>query len=457
MRIQTKPQSNVTPFTMIAGKTLDVPQSEPAEEALIASILANPSIYHSVSTSLCDGRAAFFYLRCAYIYDAMAKLVSDNTAIDVVTLSELMLNDETMSDSFKGFGGPAYFTRLMSNNIHYRNYIDYVNIVNATYKRRVMLQTADDLRKAAMDNEVPVQSSINTAYSHLDRLNDKSRTFTTISDGLQIHVEMAEDALNNPNSGIPSGIKILDDLIDGFHNRRVYVIAARTHHGKTAFMLSVALNAAKVGKRIGIFNVADGNSQDVISRLVGMEASLKGHEILMGRLKPQEFSRYIEASSKLAKLPIYIESKKGMTLPELLISARNMKYRYGLDMICIDYIQRIGIDTSKQGAPQDKVHQLSYISTAITKLADEDCLNIPIVIGAQLNRGAVGKEPAMSDIQGCGGIEQDADVVSLPYRKDLKSDRMILIVDKNKVNGVIGSVNVSFEQKSTLISDIDYS
>jgi replicative DNA helicase len=142
-----------------------------------------------------------------------------------------------------------------------------------------------------------------------------------------------------------------------------------------------------------------------------------------------------------------------MSLPELLIKARNMKYRHGLDMICIDYIQRIGIDTTKKGAPQTRAEQLAYISKTITKLADETFLDMPIIVGAQLNRGADGRRPGIADIKGSGAIEEDADAIIMPYRENFSDDLIELIVGVNKITGRTGTVEARINPVSTKIEN----
>ncbi len=459
---QAKPNSNIIPLQQPFGglEFPGIPQSEPAEQGLIAALLYNPHIFHEVASSLDDD--AWFYTKHDAIWKGMVELANDGIPIDMVTLPRRLL--ETESHAFEesalhDVGGPAYLTQLLADNtsVPSRNYKAYVGIINEVYRRRCMLQAGDEIKAAALDYEAEINESVNIAYGHLDKLNDKSRTFTTIGDGLKAHLDIAEERRENPLAmGVPSGISKLDTMIDGFHKRRVYLIGARTHHGKTALMMSIAIHAAEQGIRVGIFNTADGNKQDVISRLIGIAANANSHEILMGRCEAQEYSRYVEATVKVSKYPIYIESEMGMTLPELLVKARNMKYRYGLDMICIDYAQEIGIDISHPKAPTTRVDQLRHISSTITKLSGESFLNLPILLAAQLNRGAEGRSPNSADIKGSGAFEQNADAIILLYRENFSSETMELVVTKNRITGRTGTIDVSFNKVSTKIGDLQW-
>ena len=459
---QAKPRSKIIPFSLQRPsdglKALGIPESEPAEQGLIAALLYNPHLFHEVAATLDDG--AWYYREHTIIWNAMNELVNDGISIDMVTLPRRLLETEstTQESALHEVGGPAHLSGLIRDNIgSSRNYKAYVGIINETHRRLCMLVAADEIRDAATDYKVEINESVNIAYGHLDKLNDKNRTFTTIGDGLKAHLDIAEERRQNPIAmGIPSGISKLDKKIDGFHKRRVYLIGARPSHGKTALLMTIALYAAEQGMRVGVFNTADGNTEDVTGRIIGIEANVNSHEILMGRCDAEEYSRYFEAVSKVREYPIYIESAKGMTLPELLVKARNMKYRYGLDMICIDYAQRIGIDLSHPKAPVNRADQLAYISQKITDLAGEEFLNLPILVGAQLNRGAEGRRPAKSDIKGSGAFEEDADVVIMPYREDFSSETMEIIVDKNKVTGRTGTIDVQINRVSTKIGDLQW-
>ncbi len=412
-------------------------------------------MFFEVAATLDDN--AWFFPKHAIIWEAMNQLTNDSIAIDNVTLSEHLLQTKssTQAHALEYVGGPVYFTQLLADNIGAsRNYKAYVDIINEGHRRRCMLIASDELRRDATDYDADINESVNQSYSVLDKLSDKNRTFTTIGDGLKAHLDIAEQARANPIAmGIPSGISDLDKMIDGFHKRRVYLIGARTHHGKTALLMTVALHAARQGLRVGIFNTADGNKQDVISRIIGIAANVNSHDILMGRCDAAQYSRYVDATRKVEKYPIYIESEMGMTLPELLVKARNMKYRYGLDIICIDYAQEIGIDTSHPKAPSTRVDQLRYIATAISKLAGGEMLNLPILLAAQLNRGAEGRSPIISDIKGSGAFEQTADVIIMPYREDFSLENMVLKVGKNRVTGRTGTVEAMINKVSTKISD----
>jgi replicative DNA helicase len=98
----------------------------------------------------------------------------------------------------------------------------------------------------------------------------------------------------------------------------------------------------------------------------------------------------------------------------------------------------------------------------LTTIADENHLNCPIVVGAQINRAGrkkVSKPPTKSDIKGCGNIEEDADAVILSWYEAvdnvnaLYKDKVALIVDKNKITGRLGRVDTRIDKVTTRLFD----
>jgi replicative DNA helicase len=91
---------------------------------------------------------------------------------------------------------------------------------------------------------------------------------------------------------------------------------------------------------------------------------------------------------------------------------------------------------------------MSEILRGVKRMARE--FKIPVVVLAQLNRDheKEGRPPRLSDLRDSGSIEQDADLVLLPYRKNSQDDYsdvigIDLIIAKQR-NGPIGRVPLDF-------------
>lgn len=80
-----------------------------------------------------------------------------------------------------------------------------------------------------------------------------------------------------------------------------------------------------------------------------------------------------------------------------------------LDVLFIDYMQRIGADGDDGRATE--AQRIEAVANALKDLATRK--GVAVVALAQLNRGAAGEKPRVTHLRGSGGIEQAADAVFL--------------------------------------------
>ena len=109
---------------------------------------------------------------------------------------------------------------------------------------------------------------------------------------------------------------------------------------------------------------------------------------------------------------------------------------------------------------ENRVQELSQITRSLKIIARE--FNVPIIALSQLSRNVenrIEKKPLLSDLRESGSIEQDADLVLMLYKKDSSVDsnqtnQIELIIAKQR-NGPIGSIQLSFDQRSNKFSNIE--
>ena len=73
-----------------------------------------------------------------------------------------------------------------------------------------------------------------------------------------------------------------------------------------------------------------------------------------------------------------------------------------------------------------------------------------------MNRNADGRSPGVVDIKGSGAFEEDADVIIMLYRENFSKDSMELIVNKNRVTGNIGTIDVQINSTSSKIENLGW-
>jgi replicative DNA helicase len=175
----------------------------------------------------------------------------------------------------------------------------------------------------------------------------------------------------------------------------------------TSFLLSVAMNAAKVGSRIGIFSMEMGAEQ-IVQRLVSMESGIDMQRLRLGRINEEEWLTFVNVIGRLSELRIYIDDTPAMTPLQLRAKTRRLQHEAGLDLVILDYIQLMN---GGGGFMNNRVQEISYISRALKELARE--LNVPVFTAAQLSRAVEqrqDKRPQLSDLRESGCVAGDSRV-----------------------------------------------
>lgn len=280
-------------------------------------------------------------------------------------------------------------------------------------------------------------------------------------------------------SGIASGFKDLDKMLQGFHEEDFIIVAARPSVGKTAYALNVAQNAALSvdnpdGAGVAIFSL-EMPAENLIQRMVGAKQNLDLHVLRQGApaMDDSDWRKLSVGMAEVAASEITIIDEPVMDLKFIYKMARQTKADFDRRhpnkqfMIIIDYLQLIMGDRKSGG---NRMQEISDISRGLKQLAR--ILKCPVIALSQLSRKVEerqDKRPMMSDLRESGQIEQDADVIQFLYREDYydketEDQNMIEIIIAKQREGSTGNVklaflkefgkflNVSWDAKSTVVS-----
>ena len=240
--------------------------------------------------------------------------------------------------------------------------------------------------------------------------------------------------------GVPTGFIDVEKVIGSMIAGNVYIVAGRPGDGKTAFLLSVARNVAKSGKRVGIFSLEMSRMQ-VAQRLIAMEGGLDLQNTIQGKMKEMDWPVYTHAVEQVEALPIVINDLSSINIYQIRQTARKIKASGGLDLILVDYIQ---LAESGEKHRERRELDVSAVSRGLKYLARE--LNVPILAAAQLSRAVeqrAGNRPILSDLRESGSLEQDAYCVMFLYRsKEAGKENVTEIIVAKHRNGKTGSVDL---------------
>ena len=254
-------------------------------------------------------------------------------------------------------------------------------------------------------------------------------------------------------TGIPTGFTKLDNLTAGLQDSTLTYVGGRPAMGKTTLGIQAALNAALKGYKVLFFSL-EMDRKLLMEKIVSNVGNIAGKSLLHGLDMDDAkiWSKFMKAIADVGGLPITITDEPGLRVDEICSIARREKQRTDIDLIVIDYMQKIHA-TYRAGMSEDSV--VKVISDGLANLARK--LDIPILCMSQLNRQVEyrkDKRPTMADLRESGNLEQDGFAIWLMYRheyyepKDARAKGMEgkaeLIIGKNRM-GPTGTVMLDFE------------
>lgn len=430
------------------------PHSVEAEEAVLGSILINPDAYFDVAPFLKDDD--FFIVRNAWVWEALRRLRERDEEIDYVTVVEELRQQERLEE----IGGAAYITYLINNTPTSIYAEAYGRIIERAAIRRRMLTSASEIAQLAHQEDADINEVIDRAEQSLFGVTERRlhTELVPIEHALRDYYDRIEYQYSHQDEslGVPTGFNDLDALLGGLQKSDLVIVAGRPGMGKTSWLLSVALNAARAKARVAIFSLEMSNEQ-IVQRLVSSETGINTHSLRRGQLDGKEWGLFVEAIGNLTNVKVYLDDTPALSPLQMRTKCRRLYAEHGLDLVMVDYLQLMH---SGAGRNENRVQEISFISRQLKQLARE--LNVPVLAAAQLSRAVEqrqDKRPQLSDLRESGSIEQDADVVLFIYRDEVynenteRPNQADVIVAKHR-NGPTGNISLFFRKELTQFANL---
>ena len=427
-----------------------MPHSLEAEQVVLGVIINDKDKIYEVEDilSLDD----FYYENHREIYRGILNLRARDINIDLITLAEELRSRGVLEKC----NGITYLSELSSSAIYLSNIRNYSEIIiDKASRRRVIKACRKAIDESHGDSLVDqvvegLEDNIHKAYSGA-AMEDMEPIMDTLQDTIS-HIE--KRYLDKKEiEGVSTGYKDLDEVISGLKPGDLVIIAARPSMGKTAFALNLAQHVSKEAK-VGLFSLEMPKNQ-LVQRMLSARCLISLKNIQSGNLKEGQLNKLMVGASELSERKIFIDDTS-TTLSTIRGKAKTLKYKEGLDVIIIDYLQLI----ESVGVSSSREQEVAKISRELKAMAKS--LKITVIALAQLSRAAESRNdprPMLSDLRESGSIEQDADVVLFPYResyydtenKDKNKDEdqeepkeiMEIIIGKNR-NGEVKNINLGW-------------
>lgn len=410
----SKPRNDESLSNYVFGKVQ--PQAIQLEEAILGALMLDREIFDIVSEFL---RPETFYLEShQLIYRAIQTLQNSGKPVDLLTVTEQMRKEGTLEK----IGGGYYLVELSHRVASAANTEYHSRIIQQKWIARTMIEICTRSIREFYEETTDVL----IAFDLHERLISGVRIWESkqVQNMSQLGVAVMRDLeirANTPDGliGIPTGIRDLDAKTGGWQKTDLIVIAARPGMGKTGFVISTALNAARDFKKpVALFSLEMHDVQ-MMKRLIAIDAGVNSEKFRTGKLTDSEWQQIAISTERLSNVPIYIDDTANIDLYELKSKARRMKKQHGIELIIVDYLQLVTLsgDIAKG---KNREQEVSTISRALKGLAKE--LQIPVIALSQLSRAVESrggsKRPQLSDLRESGAVEQDSDVVGFLYRPE---------------------------------------
>jgi len=432
------------------------PHNREAEQSVLGSVLIDSSAISLISEFL---RSEFFYFtENRLVYESMLSLYQQNKPIDVLTLADELKKNK----GYKEAGGKAYFSELLEIVPTSANIEQYARVVKEQAIKRSLISLGSDMVRKAFADEGQVNDILETVEKEIFALSQQNvkRNFVPVKDLLATSYEQLEEIMKSGGGvrGVPTGFKKLDAKLAGLSPSNLVIIAARPGIGKTTFALNIASHLCLEEKKtVGFFSL-EMSKEELVDRLLVMEAGIDSWKLKTGRLNDEEMTRLTQAYGRLADASLFIDDTPGLSITEMRTKARKLQMEKKLDLIIMDYLQ---LATPGRRA-ESRVIEVSYISQGLKNLARE--LQVPVIALSQLSRSVEQrgeKKPQLSDLRDSGAIEQDADIVMFIYRVDEDDDllpegkRVIKLSLAKHRSGSTGEIDLMFKANELKFYEVE--
>lgn len=405
-----------------------------AEQAVIRAVLEDTS-GDALTTLRLKLKADDIYTRVyRKVFEAACYLMDEGDSVAPAAVVLSMVRGEIdVDDAAKRLIEEAYLAPLV-----YENLSDYVALIIEKAKARGIAAEAQKLieKTKLIGAGISSDDVLRELESLPQRFEREDGNVEEILEPTAIKAKRALDWIDQINDGTISTIKLgvdsIDDHTGGHLPGDLIIVAGRPAMGKSAFMLSWALNFSvpsmvdltdRVSKPVTAIFSMEMDDIQLTLRAFSNLGRIDHDHLKRSQLTDEEYQRLAMAVNRYAAGSVHIDASPGLT-PSLLRSKLRLLSRELAKegrslkggLVIIDYLQLMGAD---RAIPGNRNAEITEISRQLKLIAKE--FGCVLVALSQLSRNVeqrTNKRPMMSDLRESGAIEQDADAIYLLYRDE---------------------------------------
>lgn len=401
-----------------AARIQNLPKQPPHSIAAEQSVLGGLMLMNRIYTEIGDKLSSEDFYRTDHqlIYAGIAAMLGANKPCDFVTLSEHLRDQGRLDEA----GGPKYLGDLAADTYSIANVVSYAEIVRERSVLRKLIAKGADIGDLGYR---PDGRTADELIEHAERLIFELRAAREHSaGGLRPFTDFMTEAEGDIErlhkqerklGGLSTGYASLDRKIDGLHAGDFVVLASRPGLGKTTLAVNIAANVATIEQKRALIFSMEMQGRQVALRVIAGLGRVPMQRLRGGALQDEDWGHAVGARAKARLDLIELDESGGLSPMDVRARSRRATARGNVGLIVVDYLQLMQIP----GFRENRNNEVSKITRSLKTLAKE--LQVPIIALSQLTRESEKEDrrPRSSDLRDSGGIESDADVVLLIYRK----------------------------------------
>lgn len=207
---------------------------------------------------------------------------------------------------------------------------------------------------------------------------------------------------------ITTGHHEIDRDTNGFQREFVWVFGAKSHWGKSSYIVMVADENLRRGKRVLIVSSED-PARLYGERLLMRRTRVDRYGMQNGKLRADERDRIVNAVSKAENVPVYVNAI-GKSVEWACKQVRRLVLSEGIDLVAFDYLH--AFDKEKR-MDSDRRGVLNYIARTMSDTVKE--LGCAGIIFGQVTPDTKADIPDMYEIRDSKDVVNAADCVAIGF------------------------------------------
>lgn len=375
-----------------------------AEQAVLGTIIMNNDYVIKVYDILKPKH--FYEPYHQELYKYITKMIESEQVANSITLKQFF---ETELKEI----GIGYISTLITSASFIVDITYYANVIIDCWKRRELTYELTQILEKVKN---PKNSFNELSESLAKAIEDLELETQEQPQTLQNVVkETIQDLVNKSNSEVIStGFDNLNEVLGGFNEGYLVILAGRPAMGKTT--LSVCLAKAIAKNHHILYISIEMSAKQIASKILCNLTSVNLKSIKNNTITEDDLTRLVNSQNETNQLKFNLDyPKKGLSIKSLRVKIKRSVQKFKTKVVIIDYLGKIKLG-EKSWSKNDEISQ---ITNALKDIATE--FGIVIICLSQLSRAVEirqDKRPQLSDLRDSGSIEQDADVVLFCYRAE---------------------------------------